>query len=439
MRSRGTLTWLGVIFGAVSTACGLVSGSTPSANHPTFADGGMLSAAAPLNHSSQLLLEGLWDSSVGGSLLGSSLVLHGSPGFVSLFGDRDAAYAVLEAGCLDDGRLVLEGYYRTAIDTTTGLMRLFVEPPAAARAICSGQGADTTIRLGGHFGVNNAPPDQRLTLERQRLLPEAPVSMVIAHRGGCRSSDDCGASENSLELLQMAQRLGADRVEVDVQVTSDGVPILYHDASFGPLLTNGRYCRGAVSDFTWAHVTQLCTLRYGESVPRLDDALRTVVEDTELVGLWLDVKTVTGMTAALPLVRKWNGIAAERSRNLRIVIGLSTEELFNAWLGHTDVDDIECLVELGVDDLRRTNCRAWGPRWTMGPMATTVADLKSEGRIVAFWTLDEREFIDRFIQLAKPNGILTNRPGLVLQRSYLASIQSDSASEKEESAREAAP
>jgi glycerophosphoryl diester phosphodiesterase len=223
----------------------------------------------------------------------------------------------------------------------------------------------------------------------------------------------------------MAQRLGADRIEVDVQVTSDGVPILYHDPSFGPLLTNGRYCRGAVSDFTWAHVTQLCTLRYGEWVPRLDEALRTVVEETQLVGLWLDVKTPAGMNAALPLVRKWNQIAADRGRNLRIVVGLSTDELVDAWLSRTDVSDVECLVETGVSELRQTGCRIWGPRWTLGPMASAVAQIQAEGHTVAFWTLDEEQFIDLFIHQAKPNGLLTNRPGLVLQRSYLAAIQAE--------------
>jgi glycerophosphoryl diester phosphodiesterase len=178
-----------------------------------------------------------------------------------------------------------------------------------------------------------------------------------------------------------------------------------------------------VSNFTWAHVTQLCKLRYGEWIPRLDEALRTVVEETQLVGLWLDVKTPAGMNAALPLVRKWNQVAAARGRNLRIVIGLSTEDLVNAWLGLTDVSDIECLVEIGVNELHQSGCRIWGPRWTLGPMASTVAELQAEGHTVAFWTLDEEPFIDLFIRQARPNGLLTNRPGLVLQRSYLDAVQ----------------
>ncbi len=421
------ITSMIVVAGALALpACGLVTGSTDRIVHPEFQEGGLIAGSKPLSLSSARMLEGLWDSKEGGTLLGSSLVLRSSPGYLSIFGNHDATYAVFQSGCLDDGRLVLEGYHRTAIDTGTGLVRLFVEPAEAALSICNEQTPDMPIQLVGNFGADNDEPTQNLALSRQRALPVAPATMVVAHRGGCRSSDDCGASENSLEVLQMAQRLGADRVEVDVQVTSDGVPILYHDATFGPLLTSGRYCKGAVSDFTWAHVTQLCTLIYGEDVPRLDDALRTVVEKTELVGLWLDVKTVAGMNAALPFVRKWAQIAKARGRNLRIVIGLSTEDLVSAWLELTQVDDVECLVELEVDSLRRTGCRIWAPRWTLGPMSGTVAEVKSEGRAVAFWTLDEEQFIDRFINDAKPTGLLTNRPGLVLQRSYLATIEAES-------------
>lgn len=425
MPSNRTVLTLCLVGSLHLTACGLVTGSTPSAGHPEFEDGGLLADASPLSQASAKRLEGLWEPTAGRSLLGSSLVVRSSPGYVSVLGNRDATYAVLEAGCLADGRLVLEGYYRTAIDTSTGLVRLFVEPAVAAQAICNGNDAAAPLRLEGAFGNGNGSPDQTLALVRERLLPAAPTTMVIAHRGGCRSSDDCGASENSLEVLRMAQRLGADRVEVDVQVTSDGVPILYHDASFGPLLTTGRYCRGAVADFTWAHVTQLCKLRYGEWVPRLEDALRTVVEETELVGLWLDVKTPAGMRAALPLVRKWNQIATSRGRNLRLVIGLSTEDLVNAWLGRSDVGDVDCLVETSVSELRKTGCRIWGPRWTLGPMARTVAAVQAEGHTVAFWTLDEEQFVDLFIRQSKPNGLLTNRPGLVLQRSYLAAIQAE--------------
>lgn len=413
--------------GQALLACGLVTGAPENVAQPRFSDGGLIAESRPLDRQSAALLAGFWEPSEGSSWLGSSLVVRQSPGYVSVFGNREATYAVLEAGCLPDGRLVLEGYHRTAIDADVGLVRLFVQPQAAADAFCQEEPYTGPLQLEGAFGQGGALPEERLLLQRKRALPEAPAALVIAHRGGCRTSDNCGASENSLDMLRMAQRLGADRVEIDVQVTADGVPLLYHDPSFGPLLVNGRFCRGDVRDFTWAHVTQLCTLRFGEAVSRLEDALRTVVEETELAGVWLDVKTVTGMNAALPVVRKWNRLAAERGRNLRIVVGLSTEELVDAWRGSTEHDAVDCLVELGVDELRSVGCRVWAPRWTLGPMAETVAKVRAEGIGVTFWTLDEEQFIDLFLEQAKPTGLLTNRPGLALQRAYVAALRSEGA------------
>lgn len=415
-----------VLLSGALSECGLVTGSSDGVLHPTFERGGLLSSAAPLDADAAAPLDGIWDSYTGHDVLGSSLVVRRSPGYLSIFGNSDATYAVLRIGCLDDGRLVAEGYYRTAIDDTTGLVRLFLEPAEAASALCGGRTYQGDLKWAGHYGLGSSLPDTRLGLERRRALPARPTSNAIAHRGGCRTSDDCGASENSIEILRMAQRLGADRVEVDVQVTADGVPLLYHDESFGPLLTTGRFCRGKVREFTWAHVTQLCQLRFGEPVPTLEDALRVVIEETDLTGLWLDVKTVTGMRAALPLVRRWSEIASSRGRALHIVVGLSTEELVDAWTDLTTAERTECLVELSVEDLHRTGCRIWAPRWTLGPMSNTVAEVQEEGLSVAFWTLDEQEFIDVFLERAEPSGILTNRPGLVLQRSYLDAMSRES-------------
>lgn len=48
--------------------------------------------------------------------------------------------------------------------------------------------------------------------------------LVIAHRGACRH-----ASENSAEAIRLSAELGADWVEVDVRITSDGALVLVHD------------------------------------------------------------------------------------------------------------------------------------------------------------------------------------------------------------------
>lgn len=55
------------------------------------------------------------------------------------------------------------------------------------------------------------------------LLPE-----IIGHRGNPYQE-----VENTLGSIQSAFAAGADAVELDVQLTKDGVPVLYHDRAFG--------------------------------------------------------------------------------------------------------------------------------------------------------------------------------------------------------------
>lgn len=53
------------------------------------------------------------------------------------------------------------------------------------------------------------------------------VGEVVAHRGAWGA-----APENTLAAFEQAVRLGADAVEFDVRLTSDGVPVVYHYAYF---------------------------------------------------------------------------------------------------------------------------------------------------------------------------------------------------------------
>jgi glycerophosphoryl diester phosphodiesterase len=52
--------------------------------------------------------------------------------------------------------------------------------------------------------------------------------LVLAHRGAPREDP-----ENSLAAFRRLSTLGVDGVELDVQVTSDGVPVVAHDVSLG--------------------------------------------------------------------------------------------------------------------------------------------------------------------------------------------------------------
>lgn len=85
--------------------------------------------------------------------------------------------------------------------------------------------------------------------------------LVIGHRGA-----PALAPENTLRGIQAAFDCGADLVEVDVRLTSDGKLILMHDETVGRT-TGGR---GKVEDYSYAEFRDLSAA--GEPVPTLEEA-----------------------------------------------------------------------------------------------------------------------------------------------------------------------
>lgn len=95
---------------------------------------------------------------------------------------------------------------------------------------------------------------------------------VIAHRGGAALG-----VENTLSCIEAAIVAGADAVEIDVRLTKDGCPVVFHDAKVNAT-TNGR---GKISDLSLEYVQSLQIYdRKGvptrETIPTLQQVLSFV-------------------------------------------------------------------------------------------------------------------------------------------------------------------
>ena len=88
--------------------------------------------------------------------------------------------------------------------------------------------------------------------------------LIIAHRGASAE-----APENTLAAFRRALALKVDGIELDVQLTRDGVPVVFHDATLRRLTG----ARGRLSAKTWLELTAL-RIRGTEPIPRLVDVLR---------------------------------------------------------------------------------------------------------------------------------------------------------------------
>lgn len=87
--------------------------------------------------------------------------------------------------------------------------------------------------------------------------------LVGAHQGGAIS-----LGGNTISRFETAYQAGVDIIEMDLRLTKDGVPIVYHDETLDSL-TN---CKGAVVDKTWAEIKE-CNKLFFYKIPSFEEVL----------------------------------------------------------------------------------------------------------------------------------------------------------------------
>lgn len=113
--------------------------------------------------------------------------------------------------------------------------------------------------------------------------------IVIAHRGDTRH-----APENSLASIRAAKQNGADFAEIDVRLTKDGIPVVFHDRRTGRLDAGGRDV--LVNSMPLSALQRMIMRQRGMrySVPTLRQALGDASMSRpgqRRFGLLLDIKT----------------------------------------------------------------------------------------------------------------------------------------------------
>ena len=128
---------------------------------------------------------------------------------------------------------------------------------------------------------------------------------IIGHRGAFNS-----APENTLSAFRKAAQLGARWVEIDVRLSSDKVPVIFHDNVVNRT-TNGQ---GPVGTFTLDSLKKLDAGSYyhtdfsGEKIPTLLETIRLCIELN--LGINIEIKPNYGqaaetVTAVLTIINRF--------------------------------------------------------------------------------------------------------------------------------------
>lgn len=135
------------------------------------------------------------------------------------------------------------------------------------------------------------------------------MGVLYAHRG--LHDNDGGIPENSMKAFRMAVEAGYG-IELDVQLTKDGVPIIFHD------FTLERMC--GVSEkpenLTFEQLTKLTLLHTDEKIPTLQEFLDMVAGKVPLiVELKIERTNVSLCPTVQSMLDDYNGVYCIESFN----------------------------------------------------------------------------------------------------------------------------
>jgi glycerophosphoryl diester phosphodiesterase len=380
-------------------------------------------AARPLGNREIRALEGVYAIEAGAEDFGPvaaakwSYTVEGkdTTAQLSFLCGKDGAYFICEAKQLDSV-ILLRGYWRKMENSETGTVRLTIAANGAAQS--SDSSRKKALAISGTWGDDEEQPAKSIQLNRQRPLYDIKPFEIVAHRGGGRNTDFLPSSENSIELILRAARFGATGVEIDVQFTKDGIPVLYHDDRINDRLTKKTGIHGKLNEYTLAELSSSVKLTKGEKIPTLEDALRAIVHQTPLHYIWLDAKEKEGLEKIRALQEKFTKEAAAIGRQLEITIGIHNDDVYKNFLLLPDYKQIPTTCELDPEKSAAINARIWAPMWTKGLQKEEVSAIHAQGRRAFVWTVDKTEKMQEFLNEGNYDGIVSNYPSQVAYYYY---------------------
>ena len=231
---------------------------------------------------------------------------------------------------------------------------------------------------------------------------------ITAHRGSSRT-----APENTIPAIEAAIEELADSVEIDVQMTSDGVIVLGHDASLKRVAGVNR----SIASMTFDELEQLdvgawfSSVYAGTRVPALSEVLELC---DQKIGLNIEIKYV-GKNSELPektaeMIKEYGmeNQCVITSTNLsylkrvkEVLPEIRTGYIISAAYGNfyssEDVDFISLRSGFVTSDL--------------------MSNAHEQGKAVYAWTVNTKNEMER-LTLLGVDGIITDRPVLAREIVY---------------------
>ena len=232
------------------------------------------------------------------------------------------------------------------------------------------------------------------------------IPPIIAHRGASGV-----APENTLAAFSRAADLGAKGVELDVNITSDGIAVVIHDETV-ERCSDGK---GAVAEKTYSQIRELDAGKWfsdeftGERIPTLKEAIDLIVKR----GLFLNLEIKpspgldeqTAKVVSVDIEKYW-------PRDAQIIVSSFSQIAISAF--HQALPHIPCgIISDNVPEnwhqlLLQNDCVSFHMHYSAAK-PDVVKDIKSAGYLVLAYTVDDPK-IAKDLYAMGVDGIFTNFP-----------------------------
>ena len=258
------------------------------------------------------------------------------------------------------------------------------------------------------------------------LLTRTPVE--IAHRAGAGLGP-----EQTLGVMEASLAAGATSMEIDVQLTADGVPVIVHDETFARTTNVEEIfptrAADTIDSFTWAEVQQLDAGSWfgpewaGERIPSLDEWLAALDGRAHLV---LEVKFAgdnEGTPAQVAAIRSVldaelaDGPLGELAAAGKLTVSSFDHVFLQPFAeAHEDIP-VGALTVLSPSAVQLAGWSTWAEQVHSLYLFTTWAETsanRASGLTTSVWTLTAPEQY-RVAVASGAEGLITDRPGMLAQ------------------------
>lgn len=245
---------------------------------------------------------------------------------------------------------------------------------------------------------------------------------VLAHRGLAAAHHTSGIDtpktieENTIEAFQLALQGGADYIESDIQVTSDGVPVLFHDDDLFRVASRAE----RINQLTFSQLEQI-SMPGGGKIPTLEKALTELPEarfnlDFKVSGAISPAVAVINQLGAQNRVLVASFSEARRKSAVRQITGevaSSAGSIRVIWLflaHQMRFDRLFGLIARPVSALQLPTKVAF----MRFAKPSFIERAQKHGLEVHFWTINSAEQMSELI-LMGADGLVTDRTDLARQ------------------------